>query len=113
MFSWYHKFLAGTTSLEYMPDIQYHTMSEMFELDKIQSRAYLMINCESGAEEHVLDEIRTFPQIKESTLTIGKHDILALVETGSADELREVIVLKIRKIPEVRCTTTLVCMRSA
>lgn len=84
-------------------------MSEMFELDKIQSRAYLMINCESGSEEHVLDEIRTFPEIKESTLTIGRHDIMAFVQASSPDELRDVIVLKIRKIPEVRCTTTLVC----
>ena len=84
-------------------------MSEMFEQDKAQSRAYLMINCDSGSEEHVLDEIRTFPEIKESTLTIGRHDILALVQTDSTDSLRDVIVLKIRKIPEVRCTTTLVC----
>ncbi len=87
-------------------------MSEMFKMDKMESRAYLMINCESGAEEHVLDEIRTFPQIVESTLTIGRHDILALVQTSSPDELRDVIVLKIRRIPEVRCTTTLVCTRA-
>ncbi|MDE1763700.1 MAG: Lrp/AsnC ligand binding domain-containing protein [Thaumarchaeota archaeon] len=87
-------------------------MSEMFQLDKTQARAYLMINCESGAEVHVLDEIRTFPEIKESTLTIGRHDILALVQASTPDELRDVISMKVRKIPEVRCTTTLVCTES-
>lgn len=84
-------------------------MSEMFQIDKTLTRAYVMINCESGAEEHVLDEIRTYPEIKESTLTIGRHDIMALVQTGTPDELRDVISMKVRKIPEVRCTTTLVC----
>lgn len=86
-------------------------MSEMFQLDKVQSKAYLMINCESGSEGHVLDEIRTFPEIKESTLTIGRHDILALVEARTPDDLRDVISMKIRKIPEIRCTTTLVCTK--
>ncbi|MDE1828694.1 MAG: Lrp/AsnC ligand binding domain-containing protein [Thaumarchaeota archaeon] len=84
-------------------------MSEMFQLDKARTRAYVMINCESGSEEHVLDEIRTLPEIKESTLTIGRHDIMALVQASSPDELRDAISLKVRKIPEVRCTTTLVC----
>ena len=84
-------------------------MSEMFQLDKAQTRAYVMINCESGAEGHVLDEIRAYPEIRESTLTIGRHDILALVQAGTPDQLRDVISMKVRKIPEVRCTTTLVC----
>ena len=87
-------------------------MSEMFQQDKVQSKAYLMINCVSGSEDHVLDEIRTFPEIKESMLTIGRHDILALVQTGSPDELGDVIALKIRRIPEILCTTTLVCLGS-
>lgn len=92
-----------------MVQIQYNTMSEMFQLSKAQSKAYLMINCESGSEEHVFDEIRTFPEIKEATLTIGRHDILALIQASSPDGLRDVISMKVRKIPEIRCTTTLVC----
>ena len=84
-------------------------MSEMFQIDKVQSKAYVMINCEGGSEEHVLDEIRTFPEIKHSTLTIGRADILALIEACSPEELREIIYIKIRKIPEIRCTTILVC----
>lgn len=94
-----------------MASCSYDTMSEMFQVDRVGSRAYLMINCESGSEEHVLDEIRTFPEIRECTLTIGRHDILALVETGTPEELGDLIAAKIRRIPEIRCTTTLVCTR--
>lgn len=86
-------------------------MSEMFQLDKVQSKAYLMINCESGSEEHVLDEIRTFPEIKESTLTIGRHDISQIIRRPCLDQSQDVISMKIRKIPEIRCTTTLVCTK--
>ena len=87
-------------------------MSEMFQIGRAGSRAYLMINCKSGSEEHVLDEIRTFPEIKESILTIGRHDILALGETATPEQLGEVIAAKIRRIPEICCTTTLVCTRT-
>ncbi len=84
-------------------------MSEMFQINKTATRAYLMINCQDGCELHVFDELKTFPAIKEAEMTIGRHDILALIETGSPDELRDVIAQEIRKIPEICCTTTLVC----
>ncbi len=84
-------------------------MSEMFQVDKATTRAYLMINCQDGCESHVIDELRTFAAIKQVQMTIGRHDILTLIEVDSAEELRDIIVQKIRKIPEVYCTTTLVC----
>lgn len=85
-------------------------MSELFQIDRSQPKAYLMINCEDGSEEYVLDEIRTIPEIRESTLTIGRHDVLALIQAHTIDDLKDVIALKIRKIPQVCSTTTLVCI---
>lgn len=89
-------------------------MSETFQLDKTKTttKAYLMINCESGCEAQIFDELKTFPEIKKAETTIGRHDILAHVEAGSPDELSYVITMKIRKIPQIRCTTTLVCTES-
>jgi DNA-binding Lrp family transcriptional regulator len=84
-------------------------MSEVFQVDKVVTRAYLMINCHNGCESHVVDELRTFSAVKQVQITVGRHDILTLIETGTLDELRDVIAQKIRKIPEVYCTTTLVC----
>ena len=86
-------------------------MSETFQLDKTKTttKAYLMINCESGSETQVLDELKTFPAIRKAEMTIGRHDILALIQADSTDELRDIITMKIRKIPEISCTTTLVC----
>lgn len=86
-------------------------MSETFQLDKIETttRAYLMINCDDGSEMHVFDELKTFPEIKKAEMTIGRHDILVLIQTDSPDDLRDIIAMKIRKIPQISCTTTLVC----
>lgn len=77
---------------------------------KNRTRAYLMINCETESEAQVLSDIRSLPQVCEAMLTVGKHDILTLIEAYSFEELRDILVHRIRKIPGVRCTTTLVCI---
>jgi DNA-binding Lrp family transcriptional regulator len=86
-------------------------MSETFQLDrtKTMTRAYLMINCESDCEARVFDELKIFPAITKAEMTIGRHDILALIQADSPEELGDIITMKIRKIPQIRSTTTLVC----
>lgn len=86
-------------------------MSKTLQIDSNGSaRAYLMINCETGTEMQILDMLRSYPQIREAELTLGRHDILVQIEADSFEELRETILLKIRKIPEIRSTTTLMCI---
>lgn len=89
------------------------SMSELFQIDRTHAKAYLVINCEYDSERQVLDEIRTLPEIKEATLTISRHDILVIIQTSSADELIDIISYKIRTIPKIQCTTTLVCTTQA
>jgi DNA-binding Lrp family transcriptional regulator len=86
-------------------------MLETFQFDKIKTvtRAYLMINCESGSEACVFDNLKKIPEIKKAEAIIGRHDILALIHADSPDELGQIITTKIRKVPQIRCTTTLVC----
>jgi DNA-binding Lrp family transcriptional regulator len=85
-------------------------MSEAFQLDKEKAtRAYVMINCENDCESRVFYELKTIPQIKKAETTIGRHDILALIHADSPEELGDIIAMKIRRISEVRSTTTLVC----
>lgn len=75
--------------------------------EQIVERAYVMIDCETGYEMDVLDELKSNPGVKEAHLTMGKHDIIALLEGNSLENLRETIVEKIGKIPHVTSTTTL------
>ncbi len=69
--------------------------------------AYVLINCELGAEQKVIDQIKPIGGIKEVRGVFGAYDILAKIETPSVEQLREIITWKIRKIDRIRSTLTL------
>ena len=70
-------------------------------------KAFVLINCELGSEEHVISELKTFPDIKEVQGTFGAYDIIAQVSSESIEKIRETITWKIRKIEKIRSTLTL------
>ena len=70
-------------------------------------KAFVLINCELGSEEHVISELKTFPNIKEVQGTFGAYDIIAEVSSESIEKIRETITWKIRKIEKIRSTLTL------
>ena len=69
--------------------------------------AYVLINCELGSEEFVISELKSIEGVVEVHGTFGAYDILAKVESGQVEALRETITWKIRKIPKIRSTLTL------
>lgn len=73
----------------------------------VMVKAYVLANCEIGAEKQVIDELKTIDGVKEAHGIMGAYDILAEVETQSREELRKTIVWKIRKIQMIRTTLTL------
>ena len=71
--------------------------------------AYVMVNCETGMEPKVMEELRAIEEVKEIRYTFGSYDIVTKVEVSSVEALREIITLRIRKIEQIRTTTTLIC----
>ena len=71
------------------------------------AEAYVLINCEIGSEEKVIEELKSIDGIKEVHGTFGAYDILAKVESDQVETLRETITWKIRKIDKIRSTLTL------
>ena len=71
------------------------------------TKAFVLINCELGSEEHVISELKTFPDIKEVQGTFGAYDIIAEVSSESIEKIRETITWKIRKIEKIHSTLTL------
>ena len=69
--------------------------------------AYVLINCELGAEEAVISELKLIEGVVEVHGTFGAYDILAKVELSLVEALRETITWKIRKIVKIRSTLTL------
>ena len=71
-------------------------------------KAYVLINCDLGKEEDILETLRSIKSVKEAHGTFGAYDIVAEVSTENAEKLREDIAWKIRKLPSIRATLTLI-----
>ena len=68
----------------------------------------VMINCESGSENKIIDVIQSILGVKECIRTNGPYDILTIIESDTVESLREIIENKVRTIPQIRSTTPLV-----
>ena len=69
--------------------------------------AYVLINCELGSEESIIQELKNLDGVIEVHGTFGAYDILAKIESLTIETLREIITWKIRKIDQIRSTLTL------
>ncbi len=72
------------------------------------SIAYVLINCDLGAEEEIINEIKKIPEVVEVHGVYGVYDIIIKVQSDSMEKLREVITWKIRRIEKVRSTLTMI-----
>jgi DNA-binding Lrp family transcriptional regulator len=72
--------------------------------------AYVLINVESGAEEEVVNELKTIKGIEEAYFSYGVYDIITKVQADSMENLKETVTHKIRTISKVRSTLTLIMM---
>ena len=69
--------------------------------------AYVLINCELGSEESIIQQLKSLDGVVEVHGTFGAYDILAKIESSTVENLRETITWKIRKIDQIRSTLTL------
>ncbi|MEM3143211.1 MAG: Lrp/AsnC ligand binding domain-containing protein [Candidatus Nitrosotenuis sp.] len=69
--------------------------------------AYVLINCDIGAEEKVLSELRAIKKVKETDGVFGAYDIVTKIEAPSSEMLKEIISSRIRRIDRIRSTLTL------
>ncbi len=72
--------------------------------------AYVLINCDLGYEEQIIEELKHISDVKEIHGTFGAYDIFAKVESDQITTLRETITSKIRKIDRIRSTLTLMAV---
>ncbi len=70
--------------------------------------AIVLIQTEIGAESTVMEKLYDIPEVKEVYIVYGIYDVIAKVEAESLERIREVITSKIRKLPEIRTTSTMV-----
>jgi len=81
-------------------------------MDGIMSSAIVLINTEIGAESEVVNALSKIDGVKEIYEVYGMYDIVVKIEAESHEALRELVINKIRKIPQVRGTTTMIVIES-
>lgn len=74
-------------------------------------RAYVLINAEAGAENAVLEALKSIQEVREAHMVYGVYDIIARVETENMEELKNVVSWKIRRLDKVRSTITTICVK--
>ncbi|MEM3383808.1 MAG: Lrp/AsnC ligand binding domain-containing protein [Nitrososphaerales archaeon] len=70
--------------------------------------AFVLINVEPGAEEELLKELRKIEGVLEAHRVYGVYDTVVKVEAESTEKLKEVLTWKIRRLPHVRSTLTMI-----
>lgn len=67
---------------------------------------FVLLNCDLGAEEYIVDELKQMSDVSNAYLTFGAYDVIAEVHTDNQDEF-EKAVSTIRKLSRVVSTMTL------
>jgi len=69
--------------------------------------SYTLARIHPLQDQEAYEAIKRFPEVKELILTYGEYDLIIKVESGSLNDLDYFIFNKLRTIPGVASTTTL------
>ena len=70
-------------------------------------KGFVLLNCDLGVEEFIVEELEKIPQISQAYVTFGAYDIIAEINTDSQEDFDETVSLKIRQLTRVVSTMTL------
>ena len=70
-------------------------------------KGFVLLNCDLGAEEFIVDELRKISQVSQAYATFGAYDVIAEINTDSQENFDETVSFKIRRLTRVVSTMTL------
>ena len=68
---------------------------------------FVLLNCDLGAEEYILEELKQVNEIKNAYVTFGAYDIIAEIHAEAQEDFEKTVSLKIRQLSRVVSTMTL------
>ena len=69
-------------------------------------RGFILLNCDLGAEEYIVDELKQMNDVSNAYLTFGAYDVIAEIHTENQNQFEKAIAT-IRKLSRVVSTMTL------
>ena len=73
---------------------------------------FVLLNCDLGAEEYILDELKQVSQVKNAYVTFGAYDIIAEVHGSDQEDFEKTVSMKIRRLSRIVSTMTLNVVKS-
>ncbi len=70
--------------------------------------AYVMLNCELGSEEGIIEQLKELEYVVDVFETIGTHDMLVKLQAENFETIRDIVSRNIQKLKNVRSTATLI-----
>ena len=75
-------------------------------------KGFVLLNCDLGAEDYIVDELNHIPSVKKAYVTYGAYDVIAEIDTETQESFEETVSFKIRQLTRVVSTMTLSVVNS-
>ena len=73
--------------------------------------AYVLFKVASGTEREVSQKLIDFGEVIQADIVFGEYDVIARMTTETLDKLEEFVSQKIRTVPNVLVTSTMIISR--
>ena len=70
-------------------------------------KGFVLLNCDLGAEEFIVEELKNISNVSQAYITFGAYDVIAEINADSQESFDETVSLKIRRLTRVMSTMTL------
>jgi len=69
---------------------------------------FILIRVEANREDEVYDSLSGIKEIEGIREVFGEYDMIARIEAKNLKDMRSIIISKVRSVPGVLATTTLI-----
>ena len=73
--------------------------------------AFVLFKVASGTEREVCLKLIDFDEVLQADIVFGEYDVIARLSTDSLDSLEEFVSQKVRTVPNVLVTSTMIISR--
>ncbi len=73
--------------------------------------AYVLFKVSSGTEKEVAKKLIEFSEVNQADIIFGEYDVVAKVTTTDLEALEDFVSDKIRNVPNVLVTSTMIISR--
>ncbi len=73
--------------------------------------AYVLFKVSSGTEREVAQKLIDFVEVLQADIVFGEYDVIAKLSTKDLDTLENFVSEKVRNVPNVLVTSTMIISR--